>query len=86
MSTKKFDPRVLRCKTPAECDSFIENARKLGREDLALEGEMMKLGLLAGKESPATELELAAAALVRVARRRGGAEAQILLPDFGDCQ
>ena len=40
-----MDPRVEKLKTPAECETFIANARARGREDLALEARRWSIEL-----------------------------------------
>ena len=42
-----MDPRVEKLKTPAECETFMANARARGREDLAQEAKRWSIELRA---------------------------------------
>jgi hypothetical protein len=52
-----MDPRVEKLKTPAECETFIANARARDRDDLALEARHRSIQLRAAGHETNSEVE-----------------------------
>lgn len=52
-----MDPRVLRLATPKECETFVENARARGYEDLAKEARRRAVALRTDAYGPKSPLE-----------------------------
>lgn len=52
-----MDERILRLKTPADCNAFSRNAQKKGFPELAVKALQRKVQLLAEARQPTTEVE-----------------------------